>query len=228
MRKDHILIIFCLLIVVLISGCVSQQITREYVCPDGSVVSDPTECATTTTTITTTTTTTTLLPCDPCFSYFTYLDHGSDIVYLRNGPQKISIGLNIYNPDDKIEAYHLCIKSPCYFTIDYKEFASGLSRNDSATLHGSITEIPCKPCFSYFSFVDYRPGILRIKNGQRNIMISSVTGGTAIHCTAESCDSGDYITITGIETEGDVQIEIDYIDVKREFTYSDIATIHNV
>ncbi len=120
------------------------------------------------------------------------------------------------------------MKSPCYVTIDYKKFGIGSLLNDSATLHGSIIELPCKPCFSYFSFVDYRPGILRIKNGLKNIIIERVTGGTTIDCVDVSCSRGDDITINDIETKGDVQIKIDYLDVNRELTYSDVATIHNL
>jgi len=226
MRLKHFSSILLLLIAVLISGCIGQKITSEYVCPDGSIVSDPIQCQTTTTT-STISTTTTLSPCSPCFSYFTYLDHGSDLVYLRNGPQKISIGTKLYNPNDEVQYYHRCSRSPCEVLINYKEFTTGLMRNDSAILHGSIIEIPCKPCFSFFTFVDYRPGILRIKNGQKNIMISSVSGGNTTDCIDESCAPGYDITIRNIMTTGDVQIKIDYVDVTRELSYSDVATILN-
>ena len=41
--------------VIAISGCIKQTIKRDYVCPDGSIVSDPSLCPVTTTITTTTT-----------------------------------------------------------------------------------------------------------------------------------------------------------------------------
>ena len=49
----RLIILLILMTVVVISGCINQ---KKYVCPDGSVVSDPTLCPKTTITITTTTT----------------------------------------------------------------------------------------------------------------------------------------------------------------------------
>jgi len=58
-----VLILSLLLLLATISGCVSQ---KEYICPDGSIVSDPSLCPTTTITTTTILDCTTMNPnyCD--------------------------------------------------------------------------------------------------------------------------------------------------------------------
>jgi len=107
--------------------------------------------------------------------------------------------------------------------------------------------VPCSPCFSYFAFVDYADGTLMIRNGPRNINLSydnftaHATAGIAFPddvpvvtlsniwlCNStSSCDAGDDITFTNIDTVGDIAITLTYTDVDSGLSHSDTATIHN-
>ncbi|OYT43034.1 MAG: hypothetical protein B6U88_02030 [Candidatus Aenigmarchaeota archaeon ex4484_56] len=93
----------------------------------------------------------------------------------------------------------------------------------------SSSSVPCSPCFANFAFKDYGGGTLIIKNGPRELDVFSVScEGTS--CTAspsEPIDPSADITITGITTTGDVQINITYSYVGSEINHTDTATIHN-
>lgn len=141
-----IIILLLLLITILISGCVSQ---KEYVCSDGTVVSNPSLCQTTstsiptsTTTITTTTSTTTTPiilvttvskgECYPCFEYFAYFNHNNTFLIIQNGGSIISIDNVTFNPYQKITILHGCAQFPCNVIIHYA--ISNVTYSDRATL----------------------------------------------------------------------------------------------
>lgn len=132
---------------ILISGCVSQ---REYVCSDGTVVSDSSLCQTTTTIVTTTTPTTTTIStttttpivlvttvsegkCGPCFSYFAYFEHDDTSLVIKNGENKISISNETYTQFKKINILHGCTKFPCNVNIHY------VMGNETLTDTGTLT-----------------------------------------------------------------------------------------
>ena len=140
------IILLLLLMTVLISGCVSQQ---KYVCPDGTVVSEPSLCQTTTTMITTSTTTTTTTStttttpivlvttiskgeCSPCFSYFAYINHNNTFLTVQNSQSKISINNVTYTQYKKITVLHGCTEFPCSVKIYY--VISNITYSDTATL----------------------------------------------------------------------------------------------
>jgi len=88
------------------------------------------------------------VPCSPCFSYFAYVDHSSDTLIIRNGPQELSAiyvsvgGNNIYTSTNTITpGQQITISSAGTFggdvTVDitYTVAASGLNHTDTATLH---------------------------------------------------------------------------------------------
>jgi len=145
-----IIFVFALLaIVTLISGCVSQ---KEYVCSDGTVVSDSSLCLTTTTviitttTVTTTTSTTTTTPivlvttvseggCQPCFDYFAYVRNNDTFLVLKNGESRISINNVTYTQYKKITILHGCVKFPCDVKINYTDLFFNTTHTDTATLH---------------------------------------------------------------------------------------------
>jgi hypothetical protein len=106
--------------------------------------------------------------------------------------------------------------------------------------------VPCSPCFSYFSFVDYADGTIVIRNGPRNINLSYlgfnattkaiaspdtgslVTLTDTLRCASNNtCDAGDDITFVNIDTTGDIEITLPYTDVDSGLTHTDTATIHN-
>jgi len=142
-----IIVLFVLLLTILLSGCVNQQ---QYVCPDGSVVLDPSLCLTTTTmltttvTTTTTTSTTTTTPitlvttvskiCKPCFDFFAYVQHDDTVLVVKNGESKISINDVIYTQYKKIEILHGCTQFPCEVRIHYVDEVYNTSHTDTATL----------------------------------------------------------------------------------------------
>lgn len=85
--------------------------------------------------------------------------------------------------------------------------------------------VPCSPCFSYFAFVDYRNGQLILRNGPRDITITSVNGGTL--SGGPNFKPGDTVNIVGIQTFGDVRISINYQDITSGLSHVDNAVIHN-
>ncbi len=137
-----IIILLALLVISLISGCLGQQ----YVCPDGTVVLDPSMCLTTTIMTTTTspipTTTTTPITvvttvkgiCDPCFGYFAYVRHDDTTLIVKNGESRISIDGIIYTQYKNIEILHGCIKFPCNVNIHYVDLFYNTTHIDTATL----------------------------------------------------------------------------------------------
>jgi hypothetical protein len=140
------IILLILLMTVLISGCVSQ---KEYVCSDGTVVSEPSLCQTTTTSIMTTTTTitttttTTTTPivlvttvsggeCNPCFNYFAYFNHNNTFLTIQNGKYQISINNVTFGQFKRINILHGCTQFPCNVKIYYA--ISNVTYSDTATL----------------------------------------------------------------------------------------------
>ena len=138
------LLLALLVMVILISGCVSQ---REYVCSDGTIVSEPSLCQTTTTTTasptTTTTSTTTTTPitivttvskgkCEPCFDYFAYVRHDDTSLVVKNGESRVSIDDILYTQYKEITVLHGCTQFPCNVNIHYT--ISNVTYTDTGTL----------------------------------------------------------------------------------------------
>ena len=99
----------------------------------------------------------------------------------------------------------------------------------------SSSTVACSPCFSSFAFVDYSNGTLVLKNGARDINITSVTpAGVVVNATLGNCalnglcEANKKIVLTNISTtEADVDITITYKDILSGLTHTDKATIHN-
>ena len=108
--------------------------------------------------------------------------------------------------------------------------------------------VACSPCFSYFAFVDYADGTLKIRNGPRNIgfttdnvtlnpstlpVLADLDADTLYECFLfngtheDECSSGNDITISNLTVSGDVTVTIDYQDVGSALWHSDTGTIHN-
>ena len=89
----------------------------------------------------------------------------------------------------------------------------------------SVTpSIPCSPCFTYFAYVDHGGGQLLLRNGFRDITITSVSVGNLLN--GPNFTPGETIII-GIPTHGDVRITINYQDVTSGSPFVDNAVIHN-
>ncbi len=142
------IVLLVLLVILLISGCVDQ---KEYVCSDGTIVSEPSLCLTTTTPpetttlFTTTTSTTTTTPivlvttvstgkCEPCFDYFAYVQHDDTSLVVKNGETRISINDVTYTQYKEITVLHGCIQFPCSVKINYVDLFLNLTHSDTATL----------------------------------------------------------------------------------------------
>lgn len=82
------------------------------------------------------------VPCSPCFSAFSYIDHDSTFVYVRNGPrviESVTIGgsgvTGVFNASDNITAPHGCGTTyPCDVLIEYTVQTSGAAHSDTGTL----------------------------------------------------------------------------------------------
>jgi len=99
----------------------------------------------------------------------------------------------------------------------------------------SSSTVACSPCFSSFAFVDYSNGTLVIKNGPKDINITSVTpAGVVVNNTLgdcalnDLCEANKKIVFSNISTTDDVvDITIRYKDILSDLTHTDTATIHN-
>jgi len=98
----------------------------------------------------------------------------------------------------------------------------------------SSSTVACSPCFSNFAFVDYSNGTLVIKNGPKDINITSVTpAGVVVNDTLGDCalnglcEANKKIVFSNISTTDDVDITIRYKDILSDLTHTDTATIHN-
>lgn len=117
-------------------------------------------------------------------------------------------------------------------------------------IKGGVT---CSPCFSYFAFVDYAGGTLKLRNGARTVSFGATAGDVTFNpattseavtdlnadgvadccvgCTTgdDPCNAGRDITFTGITstTGTDVTITINYVDRTSNLPHSDTATLHN-
>ena len=95
--------------------------------------------------------------------------------------------------------------------------------------------VACSPCFSNFAFVDYSNGTLVLRNGARDINITSVTpAGIVVNDTLGDCvlnglcEANKKIVLSNISTtETDVDITISYKDILSDLPHTDTATIHN-
>lgn len=81
----------------------------------------------------------------------------------------------------------------------------------------------CRPCFTYFSFMDYYEGTLVLRNGAERVNIEGVTGGEA----SGMYEPGQEIRVTGIATSGDVEVVITYRVARSGLQHTSTATIHN-
>ena len=91
----------------------------------------------------------TTVPCSPCFSYFAYVDHDANTLILRNGPKDVTISQGPGDqsgctfPSETIPAGGNITLTGCSIAngdqvvISYTSLDSGLTKTDSATLHGT-------------------------------------------------------------------------------------------
>ena len=102
-------------------------------------------------------------------------------------------------------------------------FAMGVFKTSSA--------VACSPCFSNFAFVDYSAGTLIVRNGANEIdtiAVAAVPDNPAdIAVDLAAADPGDDLTITGVDTSGDIDITITYNLVSSGLPHTDTGTIHN-
>ena len=102
-------------------------------------------------------------------------------------------------------------------------FAMGVFKTSGA--------VGCTPCFSNFAFVDYSAGTLIIKNGANEIDTIAVAANPdavpLISADVAAADPGDDITISDIDTTGDIDITITYNHVTSGLPHTDTATIRN-
>ncbi len=76
------------------------------------------------------------VPCSPCFSSFSYIDHDATNVYLRNGARQIRLtaGGILYNASNDLTIAHSCTTWPCTVTVNYIVEESGASHTDQGKL----------------------------------------------------------------------------------------------
>jgi len=94
----------------------------------------------------------------------------------------------------------------------------------TTTISSIENGITCSPCFAYFLYMDYKSGILTIRNGNYDIEAISTNVGMLSKTTA---NPNDYITITGLSKTGNIDIVITYITVESGLSHTDSATINN-
>lgn len=85
------------------------------------------------------------------------------------------------------------------------------------------TTVSCSPCFSYFAYIDYSAGTLKIRNGANDISSIAVTGGTLTSNTTAT--PGQDITIGSIPTTGPQTIIVNYNVTASGLSHTDTATI---
>jgi len=86
--------------------------------------------------------------------------------------------------------------------------------------------VPCSPCFSYFTYVDYSEGTLKIRNGPRQINVTTVSNGTLSGGTPQVFLPGSDLTITGLtEDTTYTDFNITYVDLDSGLQHTDRATI---
>lgn len=96
----------------------------------------------------------------------------------------------------------------------------------------TTSPVTCTPCFSYFAFVDYSNGVMKIKNGPQDIESVSIsaspdTGSTVTITPNTTVSPGQTLTVTNIDTSGDISITITYTVSASGLNHTDTATIHN-
>ena len=136
--------------------------------------------------------------CNPCFGYFQLVsyDETNGLMRLKNGQRQAKItslsegtlegGYNQLFEAGQIITITGISAGEHIFTINYYAPSALTSYSDTALLRDSskptqALSISCDPCFTFFQFVDYTDslfGLLRIKNGQKQIKINSVSVGT--------------------------------------------------
>jgi len=118
------------------------------------------------------------------------------------------------------------------FTINYYAPSALTSYSDTALLRDSskptqALSISCDPCFTFFQFVDYTDslfGLLRIKNGQKQIKINSVSVGTK-EGYDQIIEAGRIFSISKVPV-GDNTFTINYYSYWDLFSYSDTGVLH--
>lgn len=91
----------------------------------------------------------------------------------------------------------------------------------------------CNPCFSGFSYIDYAGGTLIIRNGPEQRTITSITTVPDVAPAVTSAsigvvtDSGKDVTVTGVDTTGDVELTLIYTQVASGLSHTVTATVHN-
>lgn len=102
-------------------------------------------------------------------------------------------------------------------------FAMGVFKTKSS--------VKCSPCFSNFAFVDYSAGTLKIRNGAQEIDTISVSASPdtspAVSVSPTSANPGQDLTISGIDTSGNIVVTITYNVSESGLQHTDTATIHN-
>lgn len=99
---------------------------------------------------------------------------------------------------------------------------------------GTGSAVKCSPCFSYFAYVDYADGTLKVTNGPNAMYITNITGLGVWNYTAYPAGNsvtayspGDSMTISNISTTGNQQITVTYVVNASSLSHTDTATIHN-
>jgi len=82
------------------------------------------------------------------------------------------------------------------------------------------------PTFSYFAYVDYAGGTLKVRNGPQDVDTISVTSPVGATADIATASPGEDITITGIPTTGDQTITISYVVTTSGLTHTDTATLN--
>jgi len=83
------------------------------------------------------------VPCSPCFSEFSYIDHDDTNLRLRNGARQMyfyngsGAFIGLFNASDDITFTHGCTSWPCELTITFNVTASYMNHTDSGTLQQS-------------------------------------------------------------------------------------------
>ena len=86
--------------------------------------------------------------------------------------------------------------------------------------------VTCSPCFSYFAYIDYTGGTLKIRNGPNEIssIAAASPGGASVAPTTAT--AGQTVNVTGIPTTGAVNVTLTYTVTASGLVHSDSATLN--
>jgi hypothetical protein len=100
------------------------------------------------------------------------------------------------------------------------------------TTNTDTANVACSPCFGHFSFVDYEEGTLVVRNGPHyieniNLVVVPDSDSNAV-ISSTKAEPGENLTITGIDTSGNIYVKIHYDLTESGLSYLDKAMIHNL